>query len=99
MRRCDGCVAQLRQSDPKAADDFLAASAARSMMDDGHEDRSSVKPLPVPVVLIGNKLDAMKDVSARRRYNISGPAANCCCDALLAAEYQRLVRLPLYCLF
>jgi len=65
--RCDECVAQLRALDPKAAEQLLAAAAARAG-GESHADRASVRPLPVPVVLVGNKLDVLKeqDPAARR---------------------------------
>lgn len=63
--RCDACVSVLRQTDPAAADALLAAASARAVGTTAnggeHPDKHLVKPFPVPLLIIGSKLDTLKD--------------------------------------
>jgi dynein light intermediate chain 2 len=69
-KRCDECVNALKQSDPSAAEAILAAAAARASSNSNsngsgssseHPDKYIVKPFPVPLLIIGSKLDTLKD--------------------------------------
>jgi len=70
--RCDECVNALKQSDPSAAEALLAAASARASGNNAsnssgsgstteHPDKHLVKPFPVPLLIIGSKLDTLKD--------------------------------------
>jgi hypothetical protein len=58
--RVDECVVALRASDPAAADALIAAAVARVGGD--HQDLALVRPMPVSLLIIANKLDLFKDL-------------------------------------
>eukprot|EP01112_Ceratiomyxa_fruticulosa_P023267 TRINITY_DN8821_c0_g1_i1.p1 TRINITY_DN8821_c0_g1~~TRINITY_DN8821_c0_g1_i1.p1 ORF type:complete len:605 (+),score=148.33 TRINITY_DN8821_c0_g1_i1:190-2004(+) len=65
--RVDACIKELEKSNPSNVQTFRKNYSLYSSLPSEHQDKDVVKPIGVPVVIVGTKYDLFQDFEAERR--------------------------------